>query len=50
MSIKQVEKKTVTLKKIGLSLKKSGDFIGSSEPFVVAKVGGSSARTQVASK
>ena len=45
-----VEKKSITLSSIALDLQTKGDFIGSSEPFIVAKVGGFSGRTETCEK
>jgi hypothetical protein len=50
LSVKQVASKIVTLEAIGVELTEGADMIGESEPYIVARLGGASNRTETGDK
>ena len=50
LTVKQVTAKTLTLENICVSFSESSDLIGESEPYLVAKIGGATARTETGNK
>lgn len=50
LNIKQVPSKIMTLEAIGIELEESADMIGESEPYIVARLGGASGRTETGDK
>lgn len=50
LSVKQVPSKIVILEAIGIELSEGADMIGESEPYIVAKLGGTSNRTETGDK
>jgi hypothetical protein len=50
LNIKQVPSKILSLDAIGIELSEGADMIGESEPYVVARLGGASNRTETGDK
>lgn len=50
LNVKQVPSKIMTLEAIVIELDESADLIGESEPYIVARLGGASGRTETGDK
>lgn len=50
LTVKQIPAKIINLDNIGVEFIEGGDMIGESQPYIVARIGGASNRTQTGDK